>query len=684
MNDKTIVMSDAINSGENFLAHYGIKGQQWGQRRFQNEDGTLTEEGRRRYGLNPKYANMTDKEMRDALERKRTQNEYIQNVTAEARKKQQDIRGFTAEALNVAGQGVNLWDKTKLESDRKAAQTNIDKYTEAKKEYIEKMNDIKDDLGKKAVKKDPTYLGYKSEAEKYENMIKEQKGLKDEGIKAKKDLANLAVNTGKSYAPDLISKGATAREIKEKTAEAQRNIEEMDHEQLKKVVDRMRLEKQYDELMNPPKPSKVERGREVLQTIGALMGVALTALSIAEVVKKLGKKGDVAHTDLVEAGEEFLAHYRTKGSKNGVRRYQNEDGSLTPEGYRHYGIDPNGRQAADPREILARQRAQEKADAKQAKVERRQARYTQKFAERQALRDAKNNARIQNVYNRQALQAQRMQARQDLEDQRSQEAFRQEQNRFDAKMKAENRANIRKNVIKGVAAVAVIGAALYTGRHFLQQRALDNQHVRDIEKIKLNHKNDIERIRTETEPIMYDNETKRMMAKNEHQEKMKGTYEQHTKRYEDETSRKENKALRENKDLGEKVKNLSRDKNDLEKQTKSLKNELDITESQRKVLADKTAEKSKKLEDLTKENESLKSREKSLEGLTKENEYLKGKVEAHDADQKRRDEANRKRNETRARNAKINEKEIKKLAKNGKFVLSGLFSGSVKQLKKGG
>ena len=33
-----------------FLAHHGILGQKWGVRRFQNEDGTLTEEGKKRYG----------------------------------------------------------------------------------------------------------------------------------------------------------------------------------------------------------------------------------------------------------------------------------------------------------------------------------------------------------------------------------------------------------------------------------------------------------------------------------------------------------------------------------------------------------------------------------------------------------------------------------------------------------
>lgn len=32
------------------LYHYGIKGQKWGIRKYQNEDGTLTSEGKARYG----------------------------------------------------------------------------------------------------------------------------------------------------------------------------------------------------------------------------------------------------------------------------------------------------------------------------------------------------------------------------------------------------------------------------------------------------------------------------------------------------------------------------------------------------------------------------------------------------------------------------------------------------------
>lgn len=38
-------------TNENYLAHHGILGQRWGVRRYQNSDGSLTEEGRKRRGI---------------------------------------------------------------------------------------------------------------------------------------------------------------------------------------------------------------------------------------------------------------------------------------------------------------------------------------------------------------------------------------------------------------------------------------------------------------------------------------------------------------------------------------------------------------------------------------------------------------------------------------------------------
>lgn len=46
---KYYIMSNGSFIGENELYHHGIKGQKWGVRRYQNEDGSLTAAGRKRY-----------------------------------------------------------------------------------------------------------------------------------------------------------------------------------------------------------------------------------------------------------------------------------------------------------------------------------------------------------------------------------------------------------------------------------------------------------------------------------------------------------------------------------------------------------------------------------------------------------------------------------------------------------
>lgn len=69
-----------IAHGIDFLEHHGIIGQKWGVRRYQNEDGSLTEAGKKRADrLDAKWVKKKEKKTREralneALNDKRTQN----------------------------------------------------------------------------------------------------------------------------------------------------------------------------------------------------------------------------------------------------------------------------------------------------------------------------------------------------------------------------------------------------------------------------------------------------------------------------------------------------------------------------------------------------------------------------------------------------------------------------------
>ena len=65
----------------NYLSHFGIKGQKWGVRRFQNEDGSLTPAGRERYyqlvSTGPRFSDYVEDQKKTAGVEKRTDADYI-------------------------------------------------------------------------------------------------------------------------------------------------------------------------------------------------------------------------------------------------------------------------------------------------------------------------------------------------------------------------------------------------------------------------------------------------------------------------------------------------------------------------------------------------------------------------------------------------------------------------------
>ena len=70
----------------NSLSHWGIKGMKWGRRRYQNPDGSLTAEGKKRYDgphedyqrahNKKKVSQMSDRELRERNNRLQMEKQY--------------------------------------------------------------------------------------------------------------------------------------------------------------------------------------------------------------------------------------------------------------------------------------------------------------------------------------------------------------------------------------------------------------------------------------------------------------------------------------------------------------------------------------------------------------------------------------------------------------------------------
>lgn len=113
---KTVKAKDE-NKMDECLYHFGILGQKWGIRRFQNPDGTLTAEGKRRYGIegaNPSdlsgrkqrlaIRSMSDADLNARLNRMRAEKQFAElseELYHPGRKAAREIRKKAVERLVV-------------------------------------------------------------------------------------------------------------------------------------------------------------------------------------------------------------------------------------------------------------------------------------------------------------------------------------------------------------------------------------------------------------------------------------------------------------------------------------------------------------------------------------------------------------------------------------------------------
>jgi len=88
---------------EDPIQHSGILDMKWGQRRFRNYDGTLTEAGKLRYRKKRSVKDLSDEELSNSLRRLKAENDYISALSKNRELTAPKWKKRTAAGVKIAG-----------------------------------------------------------------------------------------------------------------------------------------------------------------------------------------------------------------------------------------------------------------------------------------------------------------------------------------------------------------------------------------------------------------------------------------------------------------------------------------------------------------------------------------------------------------------------------------------------
>ena len=301
-----------------YLAHHGIKGQKWGIRRYQNEDGSLTQLGRQRRGI-------PDKSVREKIKDK-----------VSKRKEEKAAKAKESEAEKHEA----------LKEHVRKHPSKLYKYrTEFSDEEIRDLtNKIRTDTALKDIRDAEIQRGW-DKVQQFRNNMEKVKNLADTG----KNLYNLAaevnnflVDSGKVNGKRMLKIGEKPEEKKVDRAAILRNMSVDDIVKNQKAFTANELGEYVKwansvDILNKRAAELAPKEKTTEEVVQDIMD------NLPKQVNWYGGPGWYAsHSalmtnveDILES-DDYLAHFGILGMKWGVRRYQNADGTLTAEGKARY------------------------------------------------------------------------------------------------------------------------------------------------------------------------------------------------------------------------------------------------------------------------------------------------------------------------------------------------------------
>lgn len=210
---------------DNELLHYGVKGQRWGVRRYQNKDGSLTSAGKKRRKVDylSEAKGMSDQELRAKVDRMNLEKRYYTHAKTRSSKFTKTLDGADKMASTVS-------------SMHKTSRT-IDRAT----------GKIKDDAP------DPT--GKKLE------------------------VATKSISVAKKV-NKIAQEGRIVKQNK-------KTLENMSDSDLREMVNRMDMEQQYSNLRQESVNRGKATARDILDIAGDVLAIGASAAVIAVQINKL-------------------------------------------------------------------------------------------------------------------------------------------------------------------------------------------------------------------------------------------------------------------------------------------------------------------------------------------------------------------------------------------------------------